>query len=94
MLFDKKFNGIGYDRNGNGKEIEYYKMHISFNGVYLNGLKHGFGIEYDQSGRLEYKGNFLNGKRHGAGGECDLGGKIKYKGKFINGKRGKDCEIF
>jgi len=51
-LFDKKYNGKGYDENGNilyklkngtGKVKEYYDGELIFEGEYLNGLKNAKG---------------------------------------------------
>ena len=74
-LFDKKWNGKGYDedgnilyeiKNGNGKVIEYYNNgQIKYEGEYLNGLKNGKFIEYYESGLLKFEGEYLNGKRLG-----------------------------
>ena len=62
-LYDKNWNGKGYDKNGNviyelingkGKIKEYdIKGNIIFEEEYLNGQKNGKGKEYD------YKGNII-----------------------------------
>ena len=48
-LFDKKFNGKGYDENGN----IIYEL--------ING--NGKVKEYYNSGALKFEGEYLNGKR-------------------------------
>ena len=55
-LFDRKYNGKGYDKNGNiiyelingnGRVKEYnYDNEIIFEGEYKNGYKNGKGKEY------------------------------------------------
>ena len=55
FLYNKKWNGKGYDENGNViSEL-------------ING--NGKGKEYDKYGQLLYEGEYLNGKRHGKGKE-------------------------
>ena len=72
-LFDKKYNGKGYDENGNiiyelingtGKVKEYRLFfHIlEFEGEYLNGLRNGKGKEYEY-GKLIFEGEYLNGEK-------------------------------
>ena len=58
--FDNKYNGKGYDVNGN---IIYE-------------LKNGSGKvkEYGYSGILEFEGEYLNGKKNGKGKEYDWDG--------------------
>ena len=61
-LYNKKWNGKGYDEkgnilyemvNGNGKVKEYYDDILIFEGEYLNGRKNGKGKEYDYEGKLK-----------------------------------------
>ena len=73
-LFHKKWNGKGYDENGNiiyellkgtGKVKEYslIKGNLIFEGEYLNGKRNGKGKEYDWDGNLLFEGGYLNGNR-------------------------------
>ena len=73
FLFDYKWNGKGYDENGNiiyelingnGKVKEYNKNgKLIFEGEYLNGKKwNGIYREYDYKDFLYEEGNFINGK--------------------------------
>ena len=72
-IYDKKWNGKGYDENrniiyelinGTGKVKEYYDNgKLMFEGEYLNGNRNGKGKEYNYDGKLEYEGEYLNGKR-------------------------------
>ena len=76
-LNGKKWNGEGYDYNGN----------IVFE------IKNGKGNkkEYnDYNDKLEYKGKYLNGDRNGTGREYYYDGKLKFKGEFLNGKRNRN----
>ena len=96
FLFDKKWNGKGFDengrilyelKNGNGKVKEYIVSgELVFEGEYLNGKKHGKGKEYDRSGKLVFEGEYLNGKKNGKGKEYDFFGKLKFEGEYLNGK--------
>ena len=97
-LFDKKWNGKGYDENGNiiyelingtGKVKEYSWIdgNLKFEGEYLNGKRNGKGREYNWSNnKLEFEGEYLNGKRNGKGKEY-YNGKLIYEGGYLNGKR-------
>ena len=72
-LYDRKWNGKGYDEerniiyeliNGNGK-VKIYGCNngkLIFEGEYLNGKTNGKGKEYDFKGNLKFEGEFLNGK--------------------------------
>ena len=73
-LYNRKYNGIGYDENGN----IIYKL--------LNG--NGNVKEYyDNDGKLLFEGEYLNGKRNGKGKEYDINGELLFEGEFINGER-------
>jgi len=71
-LYDRKWNGKGYDENG----MIIYEL--------ING--NGKVKEYDYNGELIYEGEYLNGKRNGKGKEY-YNGKIKYEGEYFNDKR-------
>ena len=71
-LLGKKWNGKGYDlngniiyllNNGNGKVKEFYNDNLIFEGEYLNGQRHGKGIEYNIYGHCIFKGEFSKGLR-------------------------------
>ena len=86
-LFNRKWNGTGYDPDGN----QVYKL--------KNG--HGTMAEYEYNWpdkiRLIYEGEYLYGKRNGYGKEYyenSRGIIYKYKGTFLNGKKhGHGIEI-
>ena len=95
---DRKWNGKGYDKNGNiiyelingnGKVKEYYYGDIlRFEGEYLNGKKNGKGKEYSEDGELIFEGDYLNGKRNnGIGKEYDDDSELIFEGEYLNGKR-------
>ena len=100
----KKWNGKGYDRNGNmiyqlingiGNIKEYdYDGILKYEGKYLNGVKNGKGKEYDYFGvKLKYEGEYLNGQRNGKGKEYNFKGKLEFEGEYLNGvKNGKGKE--
>ena len=91
---DKKWNGKGYNKNGeivfeikngNGKGKEYYDDgELKFEGEYLNGKRNGKGKEYYDN----YEGEYLNGKRNGKGKEYYDNGNLKFEGEYLNGERG------
>ena len=98
FLYNKKWNGKGYDKygniiyelkNGNGKVREYdiNNDKLKFEGEYLNGKRNGKGKEYYPGGTLEFECEYLNGKRNGKGKEYGYNGKLKFEGQFLNDKR-------
>ena len=48
-----------WKRNGKGKEYDFYRNILIFEGEYLNGKRHGKGKEYDYKGELKYEGEYL-----------------------------------
>ena len=103
---NKKWNGKGYDINGNidyiiteGKgKIKLYKFYsnkLKFEGDYKNGEKNGKGKEYDSFDKLKFEGEYLNGKKHGQGKEY-FNNKIVFEGEYKDGKKwnGKTYDIY
>ena len=110
-LNGKKWNGRFYVedeneneeyilKNGKGFVREYrfidYSENCSFEGLYMNGERNGYGREYAVYDlftiKLVYEGGFLNGIKHGYGIEYgyDYSNEfyyISFKGEFLNGKR-------
>ena len=96
FLYDKKWNGKGYDgkgniiyeiKNGNGKIIEYDEFgDILFEGEYLNGKRNGKGKEYGSYGKLKFDGEYLNGLKK-EGKEYDMSGNLIYEGEYLNGQK-------
>ena len=85
-LLDKKWEGKGYDKdgnviyelkNGNGfiKEFDY-ELNLQYEGEYKDGKRNGNGKEYFH-GELEFEGEFLNGEKWNG---------IYRKKETINGK--------
>ena len=64
LLFDKKWNGKGYDENGN----IIYKLNNTNENT----------KEYNWMGILVYEGEYLNGKRNGKGKEYDMMIMVNY----------------
>ena len=59
------------ERNGKGKEYDYWNGKLIFEGEYLNGERNGKGKEYyyhsksdfgNDSSKLKFEGEYLNGK--------------------------------
>ena len=73
--YNKKWNGKGYDENGN----------IIYELIYGNGKVK----EYDFHGTLVFDGEYLNGKRwNGKAKDYYSNNRLKYDGQYLNGKRG------
>ena len=75
----------------NGIKNEYNNINqLIYSGDYLNGKRHGKGIEYEYNNKNEnirtFKGEYLNGKRHGKGQEYEKG-RVIFKGEYLNGER-------
>ena len=95
FLKDRKWNGKGYDKNGNvvyeikdgcGTMREYDILdNLIFEGQIMDGLRHWKGKEY-QKEQLIYEGDFKYGKRSGYGKEYE-NGKLVFEGRFLNGVR-------
>ena len=93
-LDGKKWNGIGYNINGNiefeikdGKgNIREYKENgiLFFEGEYLNGERNGKGKRYFH-GNLIFEGEYLNGIKNGKGKQYSKGNLI-FEGEFLNEK--------
>ena len=70
---DRKWEGTGYDENGNieyeiingyGKVKEYYNGNLIYEGQYSDGKRDGEGIEYDFLTRtIKYEGRFAYRKK-------------------------------
>ena len=60
-IFSGKY--IIYEKDGKGKEYNYFNNELLFEGTYLNGKRNGKGKEYDKDGNLIFEGEYLNGKR-------------------------------
>ena len=96
-LNGKKWNGNGYNINGNieykikdGKGyIKEYNLNgeLEFEGEYLNGERNGKGKEYYKNGELEFEGEYLNGERNRKGKEYDDNGNLKFEGENLDGKK-------
>ena len=62
------FNG---ERNGKGKEYDFYNGKLTFEGEYINGLRNGKGKEYWKN-KLTFEGEYLNGRRNGTGKNINI----------------------
>ena len=105
-LYDKKWNGKGYDGNGdiiyelikgNGKVKEYDDDgKLRFEGEYIDGKLNGKGKEY-RNDRLRFEGEYINGKLNGTGKEYDDDGRLIFEGEYLNGERhgkGKEYDYY
>ena len=94
-LYNKKYNGKGYDlngniiyelKNGNGKGKEYEENRLIFEGEYVNGKRIGKGKKYEEN-RLIFEGEYLNGKRNGKGIEYNYDNTLKFEVEYKNWKK-------
>ena len=106
-LYNKQWEGKGYDtkgnkiyelNNGNGfiKIYNYIFNIIIFEGDYLHGNINGKCKEYNFKGILIFEGEYINGYKEGLGKEYDFcNGRLIFEGEYLyNYKRkGKqyDC---
>ena len=94
--FGKKWNGKGYNengniiyelKNGNGKVKEYDDEDaLIFDGEYLNGKRNGKFKQYNNEDALIFEGEYLNGKLNGKLIQYNSQGKIVNEGEFLNGE--------
>ena len=62
FIFEGEY--LNGERNGKGKEYDYYDGKLSFEGEYLNGKRNGIGKEYDYyDDNLIFEGKYLYGSR-------------------------------
>lgn len=52
-----------------------------------DGVRHGFGIQYDKSGHISYAGMWNNDKKHGKGRLYNQYGRCQFEGYFKSGYR-------
>ena len=93
-LYGNKWNGKGYDlngniiyqlNNGNGTIREYDNLgELIFEGEYKNGRRNGKGKEYNNYERIIFEGEYINGKRNGKGKIYSNHGKLKFEGEYFN----------
>ena len=59
-----KYKGMYKKGKPEGKDVLYYQFfgYINYEGEFKNGMKHGFGCEYDKCGNIIYKGKFFEDK--------------------------------
>ena len=91
-LYNKKWKGKGYDKNGNiiyelingmGKVKEYLYNNLIFEGEYLNGQRKKKKKKYNSFGKLIFEGQYLNGERNGKGKDFSSLGKLIFEGEYL-----------
>ena len=95
--YGKKWNGKGYDIDGNiiyelnnGKSKGYikllnfldYHMFLKYEGEILNGDKNGYFKEYDFLGNIFFEGEYKNGKKNGKGKEY-YSNNLIFEGEYL-----------
>ena len=76
------------DKEGKGTITSLFDLQTIFEGQFKNGMKNGFGKEFDKDGELIFEGFYKKNKRNGKGKEYILNGKkIIFEGEYKNGKR-------
>ena len=94
---NKKWNGKGYDENGNiiyelnngnGRIKEYNEGILIFEGEYLNGKRNGKCKEYDYNENLIFEGEYLNGEKwNGKFKKYDNENRLKYEIEYSDGQK-------
>ena len=94
---NKKWNGKGYDENGNiiyelnngkGQIREYSEGILIYEGGYLNGKRNGKCKEYDYNGNLIFDGEYQNGEKwNGKFKKYDSNNRLKYEIEYENGNK-------
>ena len=64
-------------RWGYGTEYSLDGGHVIYSGQWEDGLRHGFGTEYQDTPRVYYKGQWKAGQHHGKGRDV-LDGEANY----------------
>ena len=107
-LNNKKWNGKGYDINGNiiyelingncivkGYHEVDLQIKIIYEGEYKNGKKNGKGKEYYYMDKILYEGEYLNGKRHGKGKQYYyIDGNLEFEGEYLYNEKKKGKEYY
>ena len=105
-LNNKKWNGKGYDINGNiiyelingnciVKGYHEVDLQIIYEGEYKNGKKNGKGKEYYYMDKILYEGEYLNGKRHGKGKQYYyIDGNLEFEGEYLYNSKKKGKEYY
>ncbi len=75
------------EKNGKGKEYNYFQERLKFEGEYLNGKRNGKGREYWNNGELKFECEYLNGKKKGQVKEYYNKDKIYYEKEYLKGER-------
>ena len=102
-LLNKKWNGEGYDENGNlaykikngTGVIKYYANNqLIFEGFWKKGKKDGKCKEYNCYEELIFEGEYKDDIRNGKGKEKNYNGKLIFEGEYLDGKKWKGiyCE--
>ena len=85
-IFSQKY--IIYETIKKGKEYNFHKDYLIYEGEYLNGEGNGKGKEYDNDGNLIFEGEFIKGKRfNGKEKEYDYRCKLIFESEYLDGKR-------
>ena len=91
-LYDKKWNGKGYDKNGN----VIYEL-INGNGKIKEYEQYNGNLLFEGNGNLLFEGEYVNGLRNGKGKEYNYDGKLAFEGEYLNNKKwnGKlNCKFY
>ena len=69
---------------------------LKYEGEFLNGKKHGKGIEYEKYSEIKYEGEYLNGKKKGKGKEYfnRYFPQLIFEGEYFNNYRYKGKEYY
>ena len=85
MILEFEGEYLNGERNGKGKEYNYYTGILEFEGEYLNGQRNGKGKEYDLDSNLLFEGEYLYSFK--IRGKEYINGILEYKGEYKYGNK-------
>ena len=75
------------EKTGRIKELNHLTGKLIFEGQYSNGIKNGYGKEYNNEGEVIFEGEYKDGKRWNGEGIEYNHDKLIFEGIYINGEK-------
>lgn len=88
VMEDVTYYAIGIFQNNQLEGIgdQYWNDKHRFHGEFKNGVRDGYGYDFNNLEELVFEGNYIQGEKNGYGIEYDAGNKI-FEGEYKNGQR-------
>lgn len=80
------------EKESSGREYYTNTDQTKFIGNYYNGLKNGFGVEFDLNGEIIYEGTYAGDERHGLG--ICYSGPLEIRSQWQYGRISKELSSF